>query len=235
MPAIKNKFYLSAHDLTSCPRGVYYKKKKTPLPLVDPKIAEIMQLFGKLMEMGQQIQKMVTREWLDKNILVSPERFIPWNDYGITGKYDGIVRINGQFILYEVKGGGKQIFDNDFEEPEPFDEHRLQVAIYHYFLKKNYPDLKTYILYVERSGSRRLEIPIEYEEKEMLAIINKVKLLQESLEKNILPDPAQTIAWNKFQKKDDINMAALTCKYHALCLQDDYWYPKALVELKQKQ
>lgn len=229
----RNKFYISAHDVTSCARGVYYKKKKTPLPLAHPKIAEIMQLFGKLMEKGQQIQKMVTNEWQTKNILISPERFIPWNDYGITGKYDGIVRINGQFILYEIKGGGKQIFEDNFEKPEPFDEHKIQVMIYHYFLKKNFPGLKARILYVERSGDKRLEIPIQYEEKDFLSVIEKVKRLQESFEKEVLPEPAPTIVWNKFQKKNDINMAALTCKYHAICLQDDHWYPKALEKLNQ--
>ncbi len=231
----RNKFYVSAHDVTSCARGVYYKKKKTPLPLVHPRIAEIMQLFGRLMEKGQQIQKMVMEEWRRKDILVSPERFIPWNDYGITGKYDAIVRVNGEFILYEVKGGGKSIFENNFEKPEPYDEHKTQVMIYHYFLKKNFPRLKARLLYVERSGDKRLEIPIQYEEKDFLSVIEKAKNLQEALEQDILPEPAPTITWSKFQNKNDINMSALTCKYHALCLEDDHWYPKALEKLKSLQ
>jgi len=230
----RNKFYISANDLTSCPSGVFYKKKKTPLPLVHPRIAEIWQVFGRLQEKGQKIQKMVMEEWQRGNVLVSPERFIPWNDFGITGKYDAIVRINGEFILYEIKGAGKQIFDNELDKPEPFDAHRSQVIIYHYFLRKNFPGIKAKILYVERSGDRRLEITIEYEDKEFLKNLEIVKSFQEALDKDIPQQPKPTIAWNKFQNRYDLSMAAITCKYHALCLKDDKWYEKAVLEVREK-
>lgn len=134
-------------------------------------------------------------------------------------------------VLYEVKGGGKTVFNNTLEKPEPYDEHRLQVMLYHYFLKRNFPGLKPRILYVERSGDRRLEIPIEYEEPEILSLLQKAKVLKESIESNVLPEPTKTIAWNKFLQKHDISMAAITCKYHALCLKDDHWYTKAVEEM----
>lgn len=227
------KIRISAGDLTSCPRGVYYKKKKTELPLVHPKIAEIWQLFGRLSEQGQKIQKMMVEEWSKNGVLISPERFIPWNDFDITGKYDAIIKKDGEFVLYEVKGGGKMIFDNDLDKPEPFDEHRLQVIIYHYFLRKNFPGLKTKILYVSRSNGDRLELPIEYDDEEIQAFLNKARLLKESIENDMIPDPIETISWNKFKKSKDISMAAITCKYHSLCLEDDHWYPKALEEVKK--
>lgn len=225
------KLTISAGDLTSCPRGVYYKKKKVPEPLVHPKIVEIRELFGRLQEQGQRIQKMVIEEWQSQCVLLSPERFIPWNDY-LTGKYDAIVRVDGRPVLYEIKGGGKTIFNNNLKKPESYDEHRLQVIIYHYFLKRNFPGLQTRILYVERSGSRRLEIPIEYEESEIVLLLEKAVQLKTSVENSILPEPVKTIAWNKFNQKYDISLAALTCKHHALCLGDDHWYEKALLELK---
>lgn len=230
---LKKKIRVSAGDLTNCPRGVYYKKKDTPLPLVHPKIAEIWQLFGRLQEQGQAIQKMVTNEWLKQAVLVSPERFVPWNDYNITGKYDAIVKVDGQFILYEIKGGGKQIFAND--NREPFDEHRSQVIIYHYLLKNNFPGIKPRILYVSRSSGERLEIPVDYDEAEFANLAQKAKMLIGAVEKDQPPPPVETISWNKFQNKKDISMAAITCKYHSLCLGDDYWHPKALEQLKKEQ
>lgn len=227
------KLTISAGDLMSCPRGVYYKKKKTTEPLVHPKIAEIWQLFGMLAEKGKLIQQNVIHEWQTKGLLISPERFIPWNDF-VSGKYDAIVRIDGDLILYEIKGGGKAIFENELEAPEAYNEHRLQVMLYHHFLKNNFPNLKVRILYVERSGQRRLEIPITYEEKEIIMLLEKAKKLREHIETNILPEPVETIFWNKFYQKHDITLAAITCKYHALCLQDDHWYEKALRDLKKE-
>lgn len=224
---------ISAGDLTSCPRGVYYKKKKTPEPLVHPKIAQTWQLFGMLAEKGKLIQKKIMEEWQSQGVLLSPERFIPWNDF-VSGKYDAIVKIDGELILYEVKGGGKAVFNNKLQKPEPYDEHRLQVILYHYFLKRNFPGLKPRILYIERSGERRLELPIKYEESEVLNLLEKAKTLKESIESDVLPEPVKTITWNKFLQKHDISMAAITCKYHALCLEDDHWYTKAVGEVTNK-
>lgn len=233
MTQTAKRLTISTGDLTSCPRGVYYKKKKTPEPLVHPKIAQTWQLFGMLAEKGKIIQQKVTQEWQDQGSLISPERFIPWNDF-VSGKYDAIVRVNGEFILYEVKGGGKAVFNNNLDKPEPYDEHRLQVTLYHHFLKHNFPGLKPRILYVERSGERRLELPIEYEESEVLSLLGKAKTLKEFIESNVLPEPIKTITWNKFMQKHDISMAAITCKYHALCLKDDHWYTKAVEEVNKK-
>lgn len=222
---------ISAGDLTSCPRGIYYKKKKTPEPLVHPKIAQTWQLFGMLAEKGKLIQKKIIEEWQSQGILISPERFIPWNDF-VSGKYDAIVKVKGKLLLYEVKGGGKAVFNNKLDKPEPYDEHRIQVILYHYFLKRNFPGIKARILYIERSGDRRLEIPIEYGDQEILSLLKKAKVLKESIGNDVLPEPTKTIAWNKFLQKNDISMAAITCKYHALCLNDDRWYEKASKEVK---
>lgn len=227
------KLTISAGDLTSCPRGVYYKKKKIPEPLVHPKIAEIWQLFGMLAEKGKQIQQKVIQEWQSQGLLISPERFIPWNDV-VSGRYDAVVRVGGEMILYEIKGGGKAVFDNKLEKPEAYDEHRLQVILYHYFLKRNFPGLKPRVLYIERSGEKRLEIPVEYGEQEITDLIQKATALKESIEKEVLPDPVKTISWNKFKGERDVSMAAITCRYHSLCLQDEYWYSKAMEEVSKK-
>jgi len=227
----KPKIYVTAGDLTSCPRGVFYKKKKTPLPLVHPKIAEIWQLFGRLQEQGQRIQRALTLEWQEKQVLVSPERFIPWNEFGITGKYDAIIKEENRFILYEIKGGGKTIFENSLDTPEPYEEHRKQVIIYHYFLKSRFPSLSAKILYVERGGERRLEIPINYSEEEFFQLARSAKDLIDAIVNDQPPKPAETIVWNKFLGRYDINMAAITCKWHALCLGNDHWYEEAQSKL----
>lgn len=219
----------------SCPRGVFYKKKKEPQPLVHPKIAELWQLFGRLQEQGQKIQQMITREFQEKGLLISPEKFIPWNDYRLTGKYDAICRINGEFVLYEIKGAGSTILEYAKNRaPEPYGEHRIQVIIYHYFLRKNFPGIKPRILYVGRKTNERLEIPIEYEETEALKILEEAKNLLDSIEKDELPPMPETISFNKFTGKFDISMKALTCKHHALCLNDEHWYEKAMQEAAKR-
>lgn len=223
------KLTISAGDLTSCPRGVYYKKKNTPEPLVHPKIAEIWQLFGRLQEMGQRVQKQITQEWISDGSLLSPERFIPWNDI-LTGKYDAIVKVEGKPVLYEVKRAGKAIRDS--KTPQYYDEHRMQLIIYHYFLKNNFPGLIPKLLYAD-GKTFRLEIPVDYEEKEVLGLLDKAKKLKEAIENDLLPDCLEIFSINKFTGKKDIAMSAITCKYHGLCLEDDHWYPKAQEELKK--
>ncbi len=223
----QKKLTISAGDLNSCPRGVYYKKKGTPEPLVHPKIAEIWQLFGRLQEMGQVVQKSVTQEWISNGSLLSPERFIPWNDY-VTGKYDAIVKVGGKPVLYEIKRAGKAIRES--KTPAYYNEHRNQLIIYHYFLKRNFPGLAPKLLYADSKGYR-LEIPVDYEEKEVLALLEKAKKLKEAIENNILPDLLEMFSISKFTGKKEIAMSAITCRYHGLCLEDDRWYPKALEEV----
>lgn len=223
------KLTISTGDLNSCPRGVYYKKKGAPEPLVHPKIAEIWQLFGRLQEMGQVVQKNVTQEWISDGSLLSPERFIPWNDY-VTGRYDAIVKVNGKPVLYEIKRAGKAIRDS--KTPVFYDGHRSQLIIYHYFLRRNFPGLIPKLLYADSKGFR-IEIPVDYEEKEVLSLLEKAKKLKESIENNILPDCLEIISTNKFTGKKEISMSAITCKYHGLCLGDDHWYSKALEELQK--
>ena len=223
------KLTISAEDLNNCPRGVYYKKKNTPEPLVHPKIAEIWQLFGRLQEMGQVVQKTITQDWISDGSLLSPERFIPWNDY-VTGKYDAIVKVDGKPVLYEIKRAGKAIRES--KTPIYYDEHRNQLIIYHYFLKRNFPGLAPKLLYADSKGSR-LEIPVDYEEREILALLEKAKKLKRAIENNILPDCLAMISISKFTGKKEIAMSAITCKYHGLCLNDDHWYPKALEEIEK--
>lgn len=219
------KLTISAGDLNSCPRGVYYRKKNTPEPLVHPKIAEIWQLFGRLQEMGQRVQKQIVQEWVSDGLLLSPERFIPWNDI-VTGKYDAIVKIDGKPVLYEIKRAGKAIKES--KTPQYYDEHRLQLIIYHYFLKRNFPGLLPRLLYSDPSKGFRLEIPIDYEDKEVISLLEIAKKLKESIENDVLPNCKDTISINKFTGKKDVAMSAITCKYHGLCLEDDHWYTKAL-------
>lgn len=224
------KLTISAGDLTSCPRGVYYKKKETPEPLVHPKIAELWELFGRLQEMGRLVQKQVTQGWVEDGSLLSPERFIPWNDF-VTGRYDAIVKIDGKPVLYEIKRAGKAIKDSKI--PQYYDEHRQQLMVYHHFLKKNFTGLIPRLLYADPQKGFRLEIPIDYEEREILDLLERAKGLKESIEKNQLPTCFELFSVNKFSGKKDIAMSAITCHYHGLCLEDDHWYTKALEELKK--
>ena len=170
------------------------------------------------------------QEWISDGSLLSPERFIPWNDF-VTGKFDAIRKVDGKPVLYEIKRAGKAIKES--KAGQYYNEHRFQLIIYHHFLKRNFPGLIPKILYADPSKGFKREILVDYEEKEVLDLLEKAKKLKDSIENNLLPDCKETISINKFTGKKDITMSAITCKYHGLCLEDDHWYPKALEEIKK--
>lgn len=224
---------VSPGNLNSCWRGVYYEKKAFPKPLVHPDIASIWQLFGQLMEMGKRVQQQVRAEWQNQGVLLSSEKWVPWNDFGLSGRYDAICKVDGKLILYEIKGVKLDFLNFVKKTKTPREEHRKQLIIYHFLLKKNFPQLEPHLLYVDRKMGERYSLPIQYQEDEVLELINQVKELKRAIDEEKLPKVAETVILNFYTNKYDVSMQALTCKYHALCLEDDHWYEKAKKKVQE--
>lgn len=224
------KLSFSAWDIISCPRGVYYKKKKFPLPFFHPEVVKIKENYARAAEAGMTIQRRLRKKWLDENLLISAESRIP-NDWGLLCRFDALCKINNQLILYEIKGVGEEFFERIRQTGEPRKDNRIQIIIYHHFLRSKYPDLKPILLYVNRKDPDQIiEIPVEYSEDDVESIHQKVLLLKEGIDKDIPPEPVENIILDTFENRYMVNPVAITCDYHGICSGDDYWYPHAAEE-----
>lgn len=227
------KFYLSAWDVISCARGVYYKKKKFPLPFLHPEIVKIKENYARAAEAGMTIQKKLRKKWLDEHILLSAENRIP-NDWGILCKFDALCDINGRLVLYEIKGVSGDFFERIRRTGEPRKDNRIQIILYHHFMSSKYPDLKPVLLYVNRKDpAQTIEVPVQYSEEELESVHDTVLRLRDGIEKEIPPEPAGNIIFDTFEKRYMVNPVAITCDYHGICSNDDYWYPNAEEEVER--
>lgn len=232
-PKTIGKLYFSAGDIISCPRGVYYKKRKFPLPFLHPEVVKIKENFARVAEAGKQIQQRLRRKWMSDHVLLAAENKIP-NDWGLWCRFDALCRINGQLILYEIKGVSEDFFERIKKTGEPRKDNRIQLILYHYFLSSKYPNLKPILIYVNRKDPDQiLEIPVEYSEQELESIHQTVLRLKEGIEKEIPPEPVENIIFDTYEKIYVVNPVAITCDYHGICSDDDYWYPKAYEKAKR--
>lgn len=231
------KFTISAGDVTNCLRGVVYKKMDKEKPPLHPEIEKLLALFREFADLGQQIQNKVRKFWQDKGVLIAKEDWIPFNDFGFTGKFDAICTIKGKLILYEIKGAGNSFFNWVSENKQPRPEHKIQLMIYYEMLKKNFPGLEPRLLYVSRNAfkyDRKLkgvELPITYTEDEFKVAINNANLVRIALEGGELPPAAPAIVFTFPDNKKDVNMTAITCRHHALCLDNKNWFAETKKKL----
>jgi hypothetical protein len=58
-------------------------------------------------------------------------------------------------------------------------------------------------------------------------------MLKEGIEKEIPPEPTVNIIIDPYENRYLVNPVAITCEYHGLCTEDDYWYPKAAEEIER--
>lgn len=232
-PRTIKKLHFSAWDIISCPRGVYYKKKRLPLPLLHPEIVKIRENYARVAEAGRLIQQGLRRKWIAERVLLAAENKIH-NDWDLWCKFDALCKINGQLVLYEIKGVGEDFFKRIRQTGEPRKDNRVQLIIYHHFLRQKYPELKPILLYVNRKDPEQiLEIPIQYSEDDLEEIHKTVLMLKESVEKDTPPEPIENIILDPFKNRYMVNPVAITCEYHSLCNDDDYWYPKASEKIER--
>lgn len=232
-PNTIRKLTFSAWDIISCHRGVYYKKKRVPLPLIHPEVAKIRENYARVAEVGKQIQQRLRRKWMAEHVLLAAENKIP-NDWDLWCKFDALCKINGQLILYEIKGVGEDFFERVRQTGVPRKDNRIQLIIYHHLLRSKYPDLKPILLYVNRKDPDQiLEIPVEYSEDEVESLHQTVLMLKEGIEKETPPEPVNNITLESYEERYMVNPVAITCDYHGICSGDDYWYPKAVEEIER--
>lgn len=228
---------ISATDITNCLRGVVFKKQQRVAPPLHPEVQKTLDFFRTLADLGQRIQERLTQFWREKGSLVSSGDFIPSEAHGFTGRFDAICTIGGKLVLYEVKGAGASFFQSAKERKEPRSYHRLQLMIYHRALRDRFPDLAPRILYVARkpfaeSGKLAgVEIPIRYTEEDFQKALGDANAVRAALTDGPLPPAAPVIEQDPVTGRRDVSLNAITCRHHALCVEDPDWYVKAKREL----
>lgn len=234
---MKKNFTISVGSLTSCLRGVVYKKQEVPKPPLHPEIEKTLDFFRTLAELGMKIQKELYGFWEKKGSLIKKEDWIPRTPPGFTGKFDAVCRIGGRTVLYEIKGAGNSFFEwvSKYKQPRP--EHAFQVLTYYHLLKDEFPDLEPRILYVSRNAYKYdktlkgVEVLVEIDNNHLAEASRRSELVRSALNGGDLPKPTPAISKSFPSDQLDIDMNALVCRYHALCLEDNDWYAKAKKEL----
>jgi hypothetical protein len=222
-------FTLSAAALSGCLRGVYFAKLAIPEPPVEAEIAHVRQIFGMLAERGKQIQEDQTQEWRERGVLFTGEKWIPWNEWGLTGKYDALCQMEEKLIHYEIKGVSSDLFSKAPVDG-PRDDHTMQSALYNYMLRLKYPEIETRLLYVDRRTGERLELPVTCVEEEVLEKLALIEQVREAVDRRQPPPAANPVAWDAHERRWRVNFASITCKYHSLCLDNPGWYSAAEAE-----
>ena len=80
------------------------------------------------------------------------------------------------------------------------------------------------------SSKYHLYISLRQLENELQTITNNIEQLHSYLERDELPPIAQNIDRHLVTGQRGVSMAALTCRYHALCTGNPQWYEDALYE-----
>jgi hypothetical protein len=227
---IKNT--ISATDITKCLRGVVYKKQGKERPKLHPEIKELLEMFRKLGKIGYQIQDKVVEFWRNKGSLIEADGWVPVEQYGFTGRFDAICKIQGKTVLYEIKGVSHSYYEWVAESKQARDYNKIQTMIYHQSMLGKYPDLEPRILYFSRKLFKQgqlkpIEIKIDYSEDDFRKIQKNSKQIHLAISGGEMPPHLPDIEIDQITGKKIVSFGAMTCEYHALCTGDGNWYEHA--------
>lgn len=232
-----NRVPISATDITNCLRGIVFKRQNKVAPPLHPDIMKTLDLFRTFGDTGQAIQRTITNFWRKKGVLVSAGDPIASTD-GFSGRFDALCQIHGKLVLYEVKGVSQTFFDWVKEHRVARPYNKIQLMIYHKALRDEYPELEPRLLYVSRNQYTKgtltsVEIPISYSDDEFQRVCANAEHVQSALTGGELPAAAPAIETDPQTGERVISMNAITCRHHALCLENGHWYEDAKKELGQ--
>lgn len=227
-PAYNNS--LSAWDIVGCPSGVYHKKIGTVKPYLHPDVVNMKENFTRAAEMGKIIQREVRLRWRNAKILISEEKRIE-NDWNLWLKYDAICKAKGRTVLMEIKGVSDNHFQSFKETNVPRQDNKIQLILYHYFLKRGFKNLEAAIFYVNRKNPLdHLTIPVTYGDAEIDEINKKICYLNESIDRKSQPLPVASLILDSITGRYIVNPTAAMCDFHSVCTGDPDWFPKAKEE-----
>jgi len=186
---------IHASAIGKCERELYYdaflrEKKFEP---------RIMRIF----ENGDSFhRRMIRTLYRLKDIrLVSSEISISNNDL-VKGTCDAIISMNNENYIVDFKS----INDFGFKVlDKPKEEHKMQILIYCYFFNIK----KGIIIYENKDTQELKEFIIDYDEKYVKLLLDKIKFINECIKNKILP--------SKPEFREDERWKCNYCRYRKYC------------------
>ena len=131
-------------------------------------------------------------------------------------------------IIYEIKTINSKAFWWMSKGPkgfQPKEDHVKQAHLYLHYLKDEFPNILTRLLYVSRDDMTTQEAAVEYDKALAKMTIQKFELLNECWAKKEMPpvEPAIQLEDGKY----GVNWKAKYCSHHGLCMGDLNWEKKA--------
>ena len=128
------------------------------------------------------------------------------SDFAVSGRIDDILKlnINQKSFLVEVKSTKTLDYTN-----EPNKAHVMQLQLYMHAL--NMQD--GVILYVDKTTLKTKAFEVKYDKKIFDIVLNRIKILHETLMKNKVPDPEARII-------KEMHYMCQNCEYKEECYKD---------------
>lgn len=175
------RFYPSS--ISRCAREIVYDMLQYPRPPASAKLLMICE-NGDMMHLRYQ-------KWLaDAGVLLHSEYPLKVPEYRISGKVDAIIdpasiipEMDGELCVVEFKSSNNKKFTDMEFKSEPQQEYVEQLMLYLHFLEIPYG-----VVIVENKDNQDvLEFWVEYDEKMAKRLIEKVKMINDHVDRKELP------------------------------------------------
>lgn len=116
----------------------------------------------------------------------------------ISGKLDALIKINSNYYVLEIKTINRYGFDEICREG-PREEHVLQLQLYLHYVQNIFKieARQGIILYKNKDTSRFVDFPIDYDESYAQNFFNQMKVIEQHIANNTLPErPYERTDWH---------------------------------------
>jgi len=168
----QHHFYVT--DAGKCPRAVFFKFKKAPAEVMEPRI---LMMF----DHGDHIHQLIMKPLFGVRgvHVVAAEINIPPQGL-ISGRADAILSNGKELYVLDIKSINGQIFKN---LNAPKEEHINQIQLYLHFFKQK----KGILLYVNKDTQELKEFFVDYAPEIAEGLLKELSCLKVKIDKNIIP------------------------------------------------
>jgi len=167
----QTRFYIT--DAGKCGRAVFFKFKNAPREKLDPRIL-------RLYEKGEYLHRNIISILIRMGILVASEVNIPGQEM-IAGRADGIVSLNNELYLLDIKSMNSMIF-RGLNEPKEENICQLQLYLHYFNIKKGI------LLYIDKDQQEIKEFTINYDKNLVQSLLKNFTDLKQKVDSNVIPD-----------------------------------------------
>lgn len=144
-------------------------------------------------EAGNIIHRNVQRLLKQHGMIEKDEFTLPPNEYQIGGRIDGIISVNGELCILEIKTMKEEYFKTA-PNNEKFDSYYAQSQLYLHFTGFN----KAYLLMINRNNHAKKEYLLPKNDVYLDKLLRRMKRLKDYKDNRIIPDPEPTFLQCKY-------------------------------------